>query len=44
MAPGVGRSAVSLVAARAVAATAAGGISSGARVIAAVVVGHVGLD
>ena len=40
MAPWVGRSAVSLLA-RAVAATAARGISSGARVIAAVVVvGH----
>lgn len=40
MAPGIGRSAASLLA-RAVTATAAGGISSGARVIAAVViVGH----
>ena len=41
MAPGVDYSAMSLLAARAVAATAAGWISSGARVIAAVViVGH----
>ena len=40
MAPGVGRSAVSLLT-RAITAIAAGGISSGARVVAAVVVvGH----
>ena len=39
MAPWISRSAVSLLA-RTVAATAAGGISRGARVVAAVVVGH----